>query len=213
MGLELPRYYPILDTGLLERRGMALVEAAGVMIDAGARLVQIRHKGAYTREVFEQAEVVAKLCQAAGARLIVNDRADIAKLLGAGLHVGQDDLPVDAVRKAFGREMVIGFSTHNPGQITAASGDPDYIALGPIFSTASKENPDPVVGLEQLREWRRLWGGPLVAIGGITRVNARQALEAGADSVAVIADAMPEPVRKDTLRERTLEWLEILGAK
>jgi thiamine-phosphate pyrophosphorylase len=207
MALELPRYYPILST---DKLGLPLIEAAGTMLECGVQLLQIRHKGPYTRANYEQAAAVAELCKQADARLIIDDRADIAAMLGAGVHVGQDDLPPDAIRRAFGPDMFLGFSTHSPEQILAVAGEPDYIALGPIFTTGSKENPDPVVGLENLKAWRPLWHGPLVAIGGITRVNAPDVIAAGANSVAVIGDAMPAEATPAALRKRTREWIEIL---
>jgi len=209
--MKLPRLYPILDTATLEKRGLGLVEAAEVMLGAGVEIFQLRHKGPFWRTIFEQAETIATLCQRQGVLLIIDDRADIAKLLQAGLHLGQDDLPPAAARKILGPEAIIGFSTHNEGQLRHAEQEPvDYLALGPIFGTQTKERPDPVVGLEKLREWRRLTERPLVAIGGITRDRARQVIEAGADSVAVISDLYPESCTRQTLRARVEEWLHVL---
>lgn len=208
----LPRLYPILDTGVLERRGLALVEAAAAMLEGGARVLQIRHKGLWTGKMHEAARAVASLCGEAGATLIVNDRADIAKLLGAGLHVGQDDLAPGDARALLGDELLIGYSSHNAAQLRDAAAEPvDYVALGPIFGTSSKMNPDPVVGLEGLRRCRDLVEKPLVAIGGITRENARAVFEAGADTVAVIADLLPESAAVRDLRQRIEEWREITG--
>ena len=204
----LPRFYPILDSGLLERRGIAPLQAAREILDAGARILQFRHKGHLTGEAFEQMEKVARLCLDAGATYVVNDRADIARLLGAVLHVGQDDLPPAAARRVIGPELGLGFSTHNEAQLRAAAQEPvDYVALGPVFGTASKDNPDPVVGLEELRRLRPLALLPLVAIGGVTRANAVSVLEAGADSVAVIGDLYPE---SGSIRGRALEWMGLL---
>jgi thiamine-phosphate pyrophosphorylase len=206
----LPRLYPILDTGALERRGLALVETAAAMLEGGARALQIRHKGLWSPLVFTAAREVASLCRQSGATLIVNDRADIARLLGAGLHVGQDDLaPADA-RAMLGEGPTIGYSSHNAAQLYDAAAEPvDYVALGPIFGTSSKQNPDPVVGLEELRRCRALIGKPLVAIGGITRENARAVFEAGADAVAVIADLLPEGATAADVRQRIEEWRDI----
>ena len=132
--------------------------------------------------------------------LVVNDRADIAALLGAALHLGQDDLPPTDARKILPKPAVIGFSTHDERQVRSAADEPvDYVAFGPVFPTASKENPDPVTGLDQLRRMRALTNRPLVAIGGITLENAEEALAAGADSVAVISGFLPD-LRSGNLR-------------
>jgi thiamine-phosphate pyrophosphorylase len=209
----LPRLYPILDTSALERRGLAMVDVAAAMLEGGARVLQIRHKGLWSGKVLEDAREVASLCQQAGAMLIVDDRADIAKLLGAGLHVGQDDLaPADA-RALLGDGAMIGFSSHDAAQLRGAAAEPvDYVALGPIFSTASKQNPDPVVGVDELRRCHALVGKPLVAIGGITRENARAVFDAGADAVAVIADLLPAGATAADVRQRIEEWRGIAGA-
>lgn len=209
----LPRLYPILDTGALEGRCLALVEAAAAVLEGGARLLQIRHKGLWNGIMFEAAREVASLCRQAGATLIVNDRADIAKLLGAGLHVGQDDLaPADA-RGLLGDGPIIGYSSHTAAQLRHAAQEPvDYVALGPIFNTSSKPNPDPVVGLDELRRCRVLVAKPLVAIGGITRENARAVFAAGADAVALIADLLPATAAAADLRQRIEEWRSITGA-
>jgi len=208
----LPRLYPILDTGALERRGLALVETAAAMIEGGARILQIRHKMLWSGRVFDDAREVAALCRQAGATLIVNDRADIAKLLGAGLHVGQDDLAPTDARALLGDEAVIGYSTHDAAQLRDAAAEPvDYIALGPIFGTTSKQNPDPAVGIDELRRCRALVEKPLVGIGGITRENARAVFDAGADAVAVIADLLPESAAAADVRQRIEEWRGIAG--
>lgn len=212
--MKLPPLYAIVDTGTLARRSFPVVEAAAAMLEGGARLVQFRHKGHYSRRVFEQAEQVGELCQRHGVRWIVDDRADIAKLLGAGLHLGQDDLPPEAARSILGRDATIGFSTHNTEQLRAAAVEPvDYLAIGPIFPTGSKRNPDPVVGVEGLRRLRSLTGLPLVAIGGVTRENAHCVLAAGADSVAVISDLLPPALSAGSIRERTREWVQLLTRK
>src|SRR4029079_13927730 len=123
--------------------------AAAAFLDGGASILQIRHESHWGRDIFESAKRVARLCREHGATLIVNDRADIALLLEAGLHVGQDDLPPRDARKIMGSDAPIGFSSHNVNQRGAAGGEPvDYVALGPVFSTASKLNPDPVTGVE-----------------------------------------------------------------
>jgi len=202
--MVLPRFYPILDTGALERCALDPVVAAETLLEAGARIVQFRHKGHYTRAVFAQAGQVAALCRTAGALFVVNDRADIALLLNAALHVGQDDLPPADARRLLGSDHVLGFSTHNECQLRAANSEPaDYLAIGPLFTTQSKERPDPEVGLAELARLRRLTTRPLVAIGGITRSTAPAVLEAGADSIAVIGDLLP------AIKERTQEWVKL----
>src|SRR5579885_3529302 len=168
--MKLPRLYPILDTAALAARGMAVERAAEAMLESGAGILQLRHKGHWSRGLYEEAQRVAGRCAEEGALLIVDDRADIALLLDAGLHVGQDDLPPREARKLMGPDAIVGFSSHNAEQLSAAGGEPvNYVALGPIFATASKRNPDPVVGIGELRRCRALTEKPLVAIGGITQ--------------------------------------------
>jgi thiamine-phosphate pyrophosphorylase len=207
----LPKLYPILDTEALARRGCALETTAEAILESGARILQLRHKGHYSRAVFEQAERVAALARRAGALFIIDDRADIALLLDAGLHVGQDDLPPCDARRLIGPGRTLGFSTHNPAQFAAAASEPvDYVAFGPVFSTRTKQNPDPVVGLAGLAEAKRQARFPLVAIGGITRANALDVLAAGADSLAVIQDILPESCTFQNLRARMEEWHQLV---
>jgi thiamine-phosphate pyrophosphorylase len=177
------------------------------LIEGGAKILQFRHKAFWSRDTFAQAETIAALCREAHALFIVNDRADYAALLGAGLHLGQDDLsPADA-RRVVSRDAITGLSTHNAEQMRAADREPvDYLAFGPVFGTRSKDRPDPAVGIESLRDGRALTRKPLVAIGGITRDNASICWRAGADSVAVIADLFPLSCTKGTLRNRMTEW-------
>lgn len=206
--MQVPRFYPILDTALLERRGFAVLEAADILLAEGVRLLQLRHKGHYSRDLFGVAETIALRCRERGATLIVNDRADIAMLLDAGLHVGQDDLPPADARRLVGPGRIVGFSTHNEAQFAQAIVEPvDYLAVGPIFATASKSNPDPVVGVKLLRTVRALTNKPLVAIGGVTRQMARDVLAAGADAVAVIGDLYPAPLNRRSLEESVRKWL------
>ena len=205
--MRLPRVYPILDTESLDRRSIALETAAAAFLEGGAGILQIRHKRHWSRAFFAAAQTVARLCREAGAPLIVNDRADFAMLLEAGLHVGQDDLAPRDARRLMGPDSAIGYSSHNVTQLCAAGGEPvDYVALGPIFYTASKLNPDPVTGLEEIRRCRALLEKPLVAIGGITQENAPEVWKAGADSVAVIAGLLPDPATAHSLRERMEQW-------
>ncbi len=209
--MTLPRLYPILDTESLERRGVALYTAAESFLEGGAGILQIRHKGHWSRAVFDCAREVARLCREAGVALFVNDRADFALLLNAGLHIGQDDLPPRDARGLMGPDAAIGYSSHNARQLCEAGGEPvDYLALGPVFDTASKRNPDPIVGVEQVMRCRALVEKPLVAIGGVTRQNALDVLRAGADSVAVIADLLPADATARSLRERMEEWQQLV---
>lgn len=211
MRLDLPRLYPILDTASLDARGFPARDAAAAMLEGGARILQFRHKGKFTREVFQLAETVARLCRERGALFVIDDRADIAMMLDCGLHVGQDDVPVPIARRLIGSSRILGFSTHNLDQLAACAGLAlDYVAYGPVFATSSKQNPDPVVGLEGIRAARSAAGGrPLVAIGGITRSNAPGVLEAGADCVAVISDLLPESCTFESIRDRISEWLTL----
>jgi thiamine-phosphate pyrophosphorylase len=205
--MTLPRVYPILDTAALDRAGIGIVEAAEAFLEGGAEILQFRHKAFWSREIFAEAEKVAGLCRQANALFIVNDRADYAALLGAGLHLGQEDLAPTEARRVVSPGTPIGFSTHNPDQMRAAESEPvDYVAFGPIFQTASKEQPDPTVGIETLRTVRALTRRPLVAIGGITRDNAALCWKAGADAVAIIADLLPLSCTKQTLRDRMSQW-------
>jgi thiamine-phosphate pyrophosphorylase len=204
--MMLPRFYPILDTETAAKRSVNVIDAATQILEGGAAILQFRHKAFWSRDVFETLQQVAEMCQACGVPLIVNDRADLARLVDAGLHLGQDDLPPSAARVVLG-SSALGFSTHNEAQLRAAEAEPaDYLALGPIFGTGSKVNPDPVVGVEGLRNLRPLTHRPLVAIGGITRSNARAVLEAGADSVAVIGDLFPED---GDVAGHVREWVKI----
>jgi thiamine-phosphate pyrophosphorylase len=206
--MKIPAFYPILDTGAALARGLDPVRAAQDIIDGGARILQFRHKGFLSREAFGWLEQIAGLAREAGTQLVVNDRADLAKLFGAALHLGQDDLPPSAARVVAGPQAAIGFSTHNAAQLRASCGEPvDYVALGPIFGTATKESPDATVGLAELQRLRPLTERPLVAIGGITRATALDVLGAGADSVAIIADVFPD---NGDVRGRTKEWIALL---
>lgn len=208
--MRFPRVYPILDTETLAQHGIALDTAAAALLEGGAAILQVRQKGHWTREVFESARQVACLCREAGAVLVVNDRADFAMLLEGGLHIGQEDLAPRDARKLIGPDALLGFSSHNLEQLSAAGGEPvDYVALGPVYPTSSKHNPDPVVGVDEVRRLRPLIEKPLVAIGGITRANAAGVLNAGADSVAVISDLVPQSPTARSLRERMEEWQRI----
>jgi thiamine-phosphate pyrophosphorylase len=193
---------------------MSMETAARALLEGGTGILQIRQKGHWTRACFDSAREVAKLCRESGAVLIVNDRADFAALLDAGLHLGQDDIPPRDARRVTGPDAVIGYSSHNAAQLAAAGGEPvDYIALGPIFATGSKRNPDPIVGVEELARVRELAEKPLVAIGGITLENAAEVFRAGADSVAVIGGLFTKEISAKSLRTRMEEWLELARAR
>jgi thiamine-phosphate pyrophosphorylase len=203
MPLSFPALYAILDVAAVES-GAKIPEA---LAECGVRLVQLRDKLASARAIFEASKSLVARLSPKGVRVIVNDRPDIAAMIGSGgVHVGQEDLPVEAARACVGAGMWVGVSTHNLEQFQLAMRtSADYIAVGPVFPTATKENPDPVVGLELLRQARRLTRKPLVAIGGITIQSAESVYRAGADAVAVVRDliAVPHPA------QRASEYLEI----
>lgn len=206
--MKLPAFYPILDTGVVLARGLDPVQVARGILDGGARILQFRHKEFLSREAFTWLEQIAAHAQSTGAMLVVNDRADLAKLFGAALHLGQDDVPPAAARSIVEPDAIIGFSTHNEAQLRAAAAEPvNYVALGPLYGTSTKANPDATVGLEELRRLRPLTDRPLVAIGGITRSTALMAREAGADSLAIVADLFSGP---SSIRQRAEEWVRLL---
>ena len=219
--IVLPRFYPILDAGFLLGTD-AMFRAAEELAAAGCTVIQYRNKSGHARAMLEQARELRRLFpqdqsshvsqeqrdpsagsgQAVGqptiensVRLVMNDRADLC--LAAefdGVHVGQEDLSSEAVRMMIGADRWMGVSTHTPDQLKEADlTSADYLAIGPVFATSSKQNPDPVVGLQGLRRARSLTRKPLVAIGGITRANAASVIEAGADSLAVISDLLRDP--------------------
>jgi len=209
----LARFYPIVDTAAAARHGCATTMVADCLLEAGVTMLQFRHKEHFSGAVVDELRTIAEMCRTARALLIVDDRPDLARMVGAaGVHVGQDDLSPDEARRVMGSGL-IGHSTHNREQLMEGAGSgADYLALGPLFATASKGNPDPVVGLEVLRELAPLVSLPLVVIGGITRANAGLALKAGAASVAVIADLYPDESNRAALKERAKEWLAATAA-
>ena len=200
-----PRLYAILDR-LRFPDGPALFSAAEELLAGGVTLLQYRNKSGNAREMLEQARELKRRL-GASIRLIMDDRADLCLAAGfAGVHVGQEDLSPEGARKVIGGRLWLGVSTHNPEQVREADKtSADYVAIGPVFSTSSKANPDPVVDLEGVRNARALTRKPLVAIGGINRANCRSVIEAGADSVAVISDLMREP------RKSAEDFFRILG--
>jgi thiamine-phosphate pyrophosphorylase len=207
---KISRLYAILDTAAYEAKGLAPVDAAEVLLNEGIRTIQYRHKAAFTEERFEEARRIASSCGSSGALFLMNDRADYAQLLRCGVHLGQDDLPVPDARRIVGPGVVIGLSTHNEQQLRHAADLPvDYVALGPVFHTQSKTNPDPVIGLSALPRLRALVHLPVVAIGGIGMDGALTVLDSGADSIAVISALLPERAGDlDGLRKRACEWLK-----
>jgi thiamine-phosphate pyrophosphorylase len=192
---SLPRLYPILDAGLLLRAGVSIEAFALELRQAGIRFLQYRDKEATDEVVLERAALLRTIFPPSDSCLILNDR--VALLSSArydGVHVGQEDLSPSKTRAVLGHDVVIGVSTHGETQLrSAADGPADYVAVGPVFATASKQDPDPVVGLDGVRAARAMTAKPLVAIGGITRSNCAAVIEAGADSVAVISDLIPRP--------------------
>ena len=182
-----PFLYPIVDVAALGER--AVGSAVAALVAGGAKVVQFRAKGLPDRRFLDLAAEALAAARAGGAALIVNDRPDVALILGAdGVHLGQDDLDPRAVRTLLPPGTLLGLSTHTLEQLQRAAGAPvDYLAIGPVFPTRSKAAPDPVVGLEMVRKARALTPGSLVAIGGITEENARSVVDAGADGVAVIS--------------------------
>lgn len=190
--VTMPKLYAITDRQLSNSTNEEIVRQ---LLVGGARWIQLRDKEANAREIFDDARRCLPLVNGAGGKLIVNDRVDVALTAEAdGVHLGQEDLAVEEAREILGPHKIIGLSTHNLEQFQAAlETSADYIAIGPIYETKTKENPSPVVGLELLREAKRLADRPLVAIGGITHARAREVLAAGADSLAIISALYPWP--------------------
>src|SRR6266403_1210602 len=200
MRLVLPRLYVILDAALLT---VPESDCAQKLADAGVRMLQYRNKFASSSRLSSQ--FVPQ-----GISFLVNDRADVASVVNAtGVHVGQEDLSVEAARQLIGTGKWVGVSTHNLEQFErAAATSADYIAVGPVFCTSTKTNPDPVVGIDFIRRVRTLTNKPVVAIGGITVDRAAEVIRAGADSVAVASDILraPDPGR------RARQYIELLEA-
>jgi thiamine-phosphate pyrophosphorylase len=192
MQVLFPAIYAILDPHLASS---PLVHLAQMLAKAGVRLMQLRDKRSSTRRIYLQACELAATLQPMDVRFIVNDRPDIAIMSRAeGVHVGQNDLPVEEARRICGRPRWVGVSTHSLEQLREADRtSADYIAVGPIFPTGTKENPDPVVGIDFLRRVRPMTRKPLVAIGGITLESAAAIFRAGADSVALARDLLAAP--------------------
>lgn len=205
MSFDFPKIYPITDTRL---SGLTHAEQVHRLIDGGAEMIQLREKWSSPRDFYADAERAVAIARVEGVKIIINDRVDIALALEAdGVHLGQDDLPPAEARKLLGPRALIGYSTHSPEQAQLATTLPvDYIALGPVFRTQSKENPDAVVGVEALNAVTRIVRDmPLVAIGGITIDRLPLVFNAGADSAAMLAeivshaDSMAHQLRRATL--------------
>jgi len=203
--IMLPRLYAILDRSCFRDRE-EMVAGARELAEGGVTLLQYRNKPGSARGILEDAQELKRVLPAS-VQLIMNDRADLCLVAGCdGLHVGQEDLSPESARKIIGSGRWLGVSTHNPEQVREADQtSADYIAIGPVFATSSKTNPDPVVGLDGVTVARSLTRKPLVAIGGVTRPNARSVIEAGADSVAVISDLAHDP------KKSAEEFLRVLG--
>ena len=202
--MRLPRVYALTDVQL---SGLSHAHQVELLSLGGATLIQLREKQMPPREFYEQAKMAVR----PGVQLIINDRVDVALAVGAqGVHLGQDDMPPEAARKLLGPNAVIGYSTHNIEQAIAATKLPiDYLAVGPIFATTTKSDTAPVLGLEGLRTVRQAVGAfPLVAIGGITHVNAREVIAAGADSVAVISALVSNPTNITDATRNLLQDLQ-----
>ncbi|MBX3237074.1 MAG: thiamine phosphate synthase [Nitrospiraceae bacterium] len=179
-----------------------LTDVLKAAADQGVRLFQYRDKRATMRDAYRQAQALRRAAEETGSLLIINDRCDLAIAVDAdGVHVGQDDLPVEQARKLVGPGKLVGLSTHNAEQVMAAtSAAPDYIGFGPIFSTSTKADHDPLVGINGLRQARELTTLPIFAIGGITLKTVPDLLAAGADGVAVVSAILAAPDLQDALR-------------
>jgi thiamine-phosphate pyrophosphorylase len=202
--------YAIIDADVLQKRGVRLRKFAVGLRAAGVTLIQYRNKTGTPQEILAAASCLREVFTGLDCKLILNDRSDLAVLANFnGVHVGQTDLSPEDAKRVVGPDRIVGISTHTDEQVRAADQtSADYIAIGPIFATTSKQNPDPVVGLEGVRRARALTTKPLVAIGGITRANARSVIEAGANSIAVISSLFAEGESIDKVAQ---DFLTLLG--
>ncbi|MGC9197422.1 MAG: thiamine phosphate synthase [Acidobacteriaceae bacterium] len=210
--MKLPRLYPIADRASLDARGISLNTFAREMAQAGMGVLQYRDKLGSDEQVMAAARQIAAEFAGADCLLIMNDRPELARELRWGVHVGQEDESPDRVRQILGdHSCVIGVSTHNVCQILAANaGSADYVAIGPVFPTATKADAESVVGLEGVRLARASTQKPLVAIGGITQANAASVIAAGADSVAVIGALLASDQTPGQLARKLLSELQRL---
>ncbi|WP_353062112.1 thiamine phosphate synthase [Tunturibacter psychrotolerans] len=206
---SLPDFYAIIDAGVLAKGGVDLGDFARAVRDAGVQLVQYRDKEAAPQAILRHAEIIRDIFAGSGSLLIMNDRADLAVLAGwDGIHVGQSDLSPEDARKVVGPTSWVGVSTHTEEQVRLAeSSGADYVAVGPVFATGTKRDAEPVIGLTGVTRARTLTTKPLVAIGGVTRENARSVIEAGADSVAVISALIDEG---ESVEKVARDFLDVL---
>jgi len=214
--MQIPKLYAITDR---QWSNCTHDEIVRMLLNGGARFIQLRDKEAGGRELLEQAMACLRLTRNAGATLIINDRVDVALTVGAdGVHLGQDDLSVGEAREILGEDKIIGVSTHSIAQFRAAlETSANYIAIGPVYPTSTKVNSAAVVGLDLVREARKLTDRPLVAIGGINHKRAPKVIEAGADCVAVISALYPLPKKVDLaskpeITSATRKFLEALNS-
>ena len=203
--ISIPKIYPITDTRL---SGLSHADQVKNLIEGGAEIIQLREKYLSPKDFYEDAKDALGIARAANVKIIINDRVDIALALKAdGVHLGQNDLAADFARKILGENAIVGFSTHSVEQATEALKFPvDYIAIGPVFATKTKENPERTVGVDGVKKVRESVGDfPLVAIGGITLQNCRAVFDAGADSIAVIGDLLSN---RDKISEKLKSFIE-----
>jgi thiamine-phosphate pyrophosphorylase len=207
--MTISRLYPIVDAEVLAKRGLSLKAVVQALRAANVQMVQLRNKIAGPQRILADAAMLQEVLQGSGCRLIMNDRADLAVLAEwGGVHVGQGDLSPEDARRVVGSERWIGISTHTEEQVYVADAScADYIAVGPVFATGTKLDAEQVIGLDGVRRARLLTKKPIVAIGGITRENARSVIDAGADSVAVISALFAEG---ETVEKVARDFLEIL---
>jgi thiamine-phosphate pyrophosphorylase len=205
----LPRLYPIVDEGILNLHGLETHRFVTAMKAAGVGLLQYRNKTGTPQQILRTAAVIRNAMAGGECRLILNDRADLAALAGwDGVHVGQDDLSPEDARRVVGAERWVGVSTHTEEQVRLAElSCADYVAVGPVFATGTKRDAEPVIGLAGIALARALTKKPLVAIGGVTRANARSVIEAGADSVAVISALIDE---RESVEKVARDFLDVL---
>jgi thiamine-phosphate pyrophosphorylase len=205
--LDLPKIYAITDRQL---SGLSHATQVEHLIAGGAGIIQLRDKYSSAGEFYRLALEAVTVAKAHGIPLIINDRVDIAMIVGAdGVHLGQDDMPVEAARRLLGEKAIIGISTHRLEQAAAAAKLPvDYIAFGPVFSTTTKADPDEVVGLSGVAAAKEIVGNiPLVAIGGINASNVREILAAGADAAAMISEIVADAASIDRRMRRLNEMV------
>jgi thiamine-phosphate pyrophosphorylase len=209
VAMGLPRFYPIVDAGVLGRWGLDAGLFAEELRAGGVRLLQYRDKTGGAQEILQCAAAIREIFAETECRLILNDRADLVVLAGwGGVHVGQGDLSPEDARMMVGGERWVGVSTHTEEQVRFAElSCADYVAVGPIFVTGTKLDAEPVIGLEGIRRARKLTTKPIVAIGGITRGNARSVIDVGADSVAVISGLL---VESETVAKVAEDFLDVL---